>query len=303
MYDVIIVGGGPAGVAAGIYASRKRLKALLLTKEIGGQSINSGSIENFIGFEKLSGIEFSEVLERHLLAQDHIEVQKGTEVTEIVEGDNCVVVKDSEGNEYRSSYLLIALGSQYKRLGVKGEDEFEGKGVFYCSICDAPLMKDKEVVVVGGGNSAFEAVIDLLPYAKHIHIFQRSDTLKADPVYQERIKNNEKVSIHFNREVKQFEGEALLSRVVYIDDKKEEGSMEIGGAFISIGYIPQSELVAHLVQRDERGAIIVDRKKFKTSHSRIWAAGDITDELYHQINTAMGDGINAILSIYDTIQK
>ena len=303
MYDVIILGGGPAGVAAGVYASRKRLSSLLLTKEIGGQSINSGSIENFIGFEKLSGMEFSDVLEKHLRAQGHITIKTGVEVVNVSEGDNCVVLTDKQGNEYRSRYLLLALGSQYKRLEAPGEREFEGKGVFYCSICDAPLMKDKDVVVVGGGNSAFEAIIDLLPYAKTIHVFQRSGAIKADPVYQERIAKYEHVHIHLNREVKTFEGETFLSSVTWKDSLSgEEGRLAVGGAFIAIGYIPNTPLVSKLVTLTEKQTVKVDRKTFQTSHPRIWAAGDITDELYHQINTAMGDGVNAILNIYDRVK-
>ncbi len=303
VYDVIIVGGGPAGVAAGIYASRKRLSSLLLTKEIGGQSLNSGSIENFIGFEKLSGMEFSEVLQNHLRAQDHITVETGVEVVSVSEEDNCVVVVDGQGKEYRSKYLLLALGSQYKRLETPGEREFEGKGVFYCSICDAPLMKDKDVVVIGGGNSAFEAIIDLLPYAKNIHVFQRSGVLRADAVYQERIAKHENVHIHLNREVKTFEGEAFLSGVTWKDTlTEEEGELPVAGAFVAIGYIPNTSLVSDLVDLTEKNTIKVDRKTFQTSHPRIWAAGDITDELYHQINTAMGDGVNAILNIYDKVK-
>lgn len=303
MYDVIILGGGPAGIAAGIYASRKRLSTLLLTKEIGGQSINSGLIENFIGFEKLSGIEFSEVLEKHIRAQDNVTIETGVEVVGVSEGDNCVVLKDMQGKEYRSRYLLLALGSQYKRLNAPGEKEFEGKGVFYCSICDAPLMKDKDVVVVGGGNSAFEAIIDLLPYAKNIHVFQRSGVLRADPVYQDRIKEYTNVSIHLNREVTAFKGEMFLDQVAWKDTVTgEEGTLPVSGAFVAIGYIPNTALVKDLVELTEKNTIKVDRKTFRTSHPRIWAAGDITDELYHQINTAMGDGINAILNIYDTIK-
>lgn len=303
MYDVIIVGGGPAGIAAGVYASRKRLSSLLLTKEIGGQSINSGSIENFIGFEKLSGMEFSEILEKHIRAQDHITVKTGVEVVSVSEEDNCVVVVDKQGNEYRSKYLLLALGSQYKRLEVPGEREFEGKGVFYCSICDAPLMKDKDVVVIGGGNSAFEAIIDLLPYARTINLFQHSDALRADPVYRDRIAAQNSVTIHLNREVVSFKGDTFLSEVEYMNNKTgEKGSMSAQGVFIAIGYTPNSDLVKNLVDMTERKEIIVDRKTFQTSHPRIWAAGDITDEPYHQINTAMGDGINAILSIYNTLK-
>lgn len=303
MYDVIIVGGGPAGIAAGVYASRKRLSSLLLTKEIGGQSINSGSIENFIGFEKLSGMEFSEILEKHIRAQDHITVKTGVEVVSVSEEDNCVVVVDKQGNEYRSKYLLLALGSQYKRLEAPGEREFEGKGVFYCSICDAPLMKDKDVVVIGGGNSAFEAIIDLLPYANHIHVFQRSNVLRADPVYQERVRQHDNVTIHLNREVTEFVGETLLSKVAWKDTKTgETGVMNVSGAFVAIGYIPNTSLVSDLVDLTEKNTIKVDRKTFQTSHPRIWAAGDITDELYHQINTAMGDGVNAVLNIYDKVK-
>jgi alkyl hydroperoxide reductase subunit F len=303
MYDLIIIGGGPAGVAAGVYASRKRLNALLLTKEFGGQSVNSATIENFVGFENISGIEFAQTLERHLRAQDHIEIKVGVEVTSIKKIDGGFEVTDSRGTAYTSQTLLMALGSRYKRLGVVGEDTFEGKGVFYCSICDAPLMKNKDVIVVGGGNSALESIIDLLPFATNIYLLVRSNALKGDEAYQEKISSDPRVHILYTSQVKEFVGTTFLEKVVYTNTTTHtDAKFPISGAFVAIGQDPNTAMVKDLVELNERNQISVDRKTFQSSLEGIWAAGDSTDGPYHQINTAMGDAVNAVLNIHDYLK-
>jgi alkyl hydroperoxide reductase subunit F len=303
MYDVIIIGGGPAGVAGGIYASRKRLNSLLLTNTFGGQSINSGSIENFIGFPSLSGTEFAKVLEDHLRAQDHIEIKDGVWVKGIREQDDGTLVVSTNDQEYHTKNLLYTLGSKYRRLNVPGEDEFEGKGVFYCSICDAPLMKDKPVAVIGGGNSGMEAVVDLLPYASKMYVLQRSDALKADEVYQERIKKEDKVEVLLNAETTEITGDTLVQGLSYTDKETgEQKHLEVNGVFVAIGWVPNAELIKDLVEVNDHGHVVVDHKTYKTSHPHIWAAGDVTDIIYKQINPAMGDAIKAVLSIYDAVE-
>ncbi len=187
MYDVAIIGGGPSGVAAGIYASRKKLKSVLITKDFGGQSVNSASIENFIGYKSISGVDFAKTIEEQLRANDGIEIKDGLLVVSVKKlGDYLFEITDSAGGIYQTKTILYAAGSVYKKLEVPGEKEYEGKGVFYCSICDAPLMKGKSAAVIGGGNSALEAVIDLLPYASKIYLITRSG-IKGDAVYREKI--------------------------------------------------------------------------------------------------------------------
>ncbi len=303
MYDLIIIGGGPAGVAAGVYAARKRINSALITTDFGGQSVNSAVIENFIGFKAISGLDFSRALEEHLRAQEHISIFAGKQVEgiDIIEGGYRVRV--SGGETYDTKFVLYTLGSSYKRLGIPGEKEYEGKGVFYCSICDAPLMKGKDVVVVGGGNSGLEAVLDLVPYAKLITLLNRSDVLRGDAVYQEKIANYPQVTIRKNVVPVAFEGEQFLNKVrIQPTLGGTEEILEVGGAFVAIGYQPNTALVKDLVTLNERGQIVVDHKTMQTSRAGIWAAGDCTDGLYHQINTAAGDAVKAVLHVYEQLR-
>jgi alkyl hydroperoxide reductase subunit F len=303
LYDLIIIGGGPAGIAAGIYAARKRIKTALITTDIGGQSVNSAMIENFIGFKTLSGIDFSKTLEEHLRAQDHINIRLGKQVTAIEAVEGGYVVSVAGGESFSTKYIVYTLGSSYKKLNVSGEKEYEGKGVFYCSICDAPLMKGKDTIVIGGGNSGLEAVLDLIPYAKSITLLNRSGELKGDAVYQEKIAKEPKVSIRMNTVATEFLGDQFLhsARIKNTESGVEE-MLSVGGAFVAIGYQPNTNIVKDLVSLNERGQIVVDHKTMKTSRAGIWAAGDCTDGLYHQINTAAGDAVKAVLNVYDELR-
>lgn len=304
MYDLIILGGGPAGVSAGIYAARKKLRTVLLTKNFGGQAVDSALIENFIGQTSISGIDFSKLLEKQLRVQEGIEIYDGVTIRAVEQNGDLWRVTDEKDRHYEARTLLITLGSAYRRLHVPGEKEFEGKGIFYCSICDAPLLKNKKAVVIGGGNSGLEAVIDLLPYATEIHLLEKMDRLKGDPVYQERIVKEEKVFIHKNVSVSRFVGSAFLEKVCYMENgSTQEKEFEAQGAFVSIGQVPNSDLFSSLLTRTPSGHIVVDPQTFQTSAQGVWAAGDITNVSYNQINTAIGDGIKAVLNIYETLQR
>lgn len=303
MYDLIILGGGPAGISAGIYASRKRINTLLITKDFGGQSVVAAKIENFIGHKEISGIDLAKTLEEHLRSQNNIEIKEGVSVVALKKTDLGYEVEDSDGNKYLSKNLLITIGSSYKKLGVPGEKEFAGKGVFYCSICDAPLMKGKPAVVIGGGNSGLNAVTDLLPYASEAYLLNRSE-LKADAVLQEKIKAEPKVKIITNVGIEEIFGDMLVSGLKYKDLKSGEiKTLNVSGVFVEIGYKPNTDMVKDLVKLSERGEIVVDHKTMQTSAPGIWAAGDITDGLYNQINTSIGDGIKAVLNIYNTLKN
>ncbi|MEK7149414.1 MAG: FAD-dependent oxidoreductase [Patescibacteria group bacterium] len=305
MYDLIIIGGGPAGVAAGIYASRKKINTLLITKEFGGQWVISDKIENFIGFKSISGVELARALEEHLRSQtEPIEIKEGVFVATIKKTDVGFEVATSDGAAYQTKTILFALGSDHRKLNVPGEKEYEGKGVFYCSTCDAPLMKNKKVAVIGGGNSGLEAAIDLLPYASEIYILQRSNQLKGDAIYQEKLKTEPKVKILFQSLTKEIFGADFVSGIKYTDaETNEEKILNVEGIFVAIGYMPNTAIIKDLVRLDDNGHIIVDHKTLQTSMPGIWAAGDATDGLYNQFNTAMGDAINATLNIYDSFKS
>lgn len=324
MYDLIIVGGGPAGVAAGIYAARKKIKTLLIAKSFGGQSTIAAEINNFIGIKSISGVKLAEALEEHLRAQKEIDIKSGISVSNNIEkkGDIFIIATDSN-EKFESKTLLIASGSHYRRLNVPGEKEFEGKGVSYCSVCDAPIFKDKDVAVVGGGNSGLGAVIDLLPYASKIYLIEFNESLKGDPILQEKIsseggsppeadappehasggKNSKKVEIITMAAVQEILGSDFVNELKYQDrQSKEIKSLELGGVFVSIGYEPNSDLVKDLVELNEYKQIVVDHKTQKTSMEGIWAAGDVTDVLYKQNNIAIGDAIKAVLNIYNYLK-
>ncbi len=304
LYDLVIIGGGPAGVAAGIFASRKKIKTLLIAKNFGGQAVISSKIENFIGFKEISGVELSKILEEHLRAQEGIEIKEGASVISIKKGGDGFEISDSAGGVYQSKNILIALGRSYRKLNIPGEKEFEGKGVFYCSICDAPLMKDKKSAVIGGGNSGLGAAIDLLPYASEIYILEKTSFLKGDVVSQGKLKSSSKVKILTDVEVKEIIGDGFVKGLKYKDLKTgEEKILDVSGVFVAAGYQPNSDLVKNLVNLNEKGEIIVDHKTYQASTKGIWAAGDITDGLYNQISIAIGDAIKAVLNIYETLKS
>mgnify|MGYP001577007539 CR=1 FL=1 len=303
IYDLIILGGGPAGVAAGIYAARKKIKTLLITDTFGGQSVIASEIKNFVGFKSISGLEMAKKMEEHLRAQEDIEIKDGKKILGIEKQNGNFLVKTNNEEFFESKTLFIALGSRYRRLKVLGEEKFEGKGVFYCSTCDAPLMKNKIVAVVGAGNSGFNAAIDLLPYASKIYLLGRSDLLKGDPVVLEKIKASEKIEIITMANIKEIIGDKFVNAIKYEDKKTGEiKEIKLNGVFVEIGYEPNTYLVKNLVQTDEKEKIIVNCKTQKTSCEGIWAAGDITDVLYAQINIAIGDAIKATLNIYDYLK-
>ncbi|MCX7589756.1 MAG: FAD-dependent oxidoreductase [Patescibacteria group bacterium] len=304
MYDLIIIGGGPAGVAAGIYAGRKKIKTLIITDSFGGQSIVSAGIENWIGEKNISGIDLAKKLEEHLRFFEEIEILENDLVLKVEKIDNGFKVFTKNQKIFETKYVLVASGSRRKKLNVPGEKEFEGKGVFYCSICDAPLLKNKVAAVIGGGNAGLEAVLDLLPYASNIYLLEFNDKLKGDEKTQEKIRLNSKVKIIFNAQTLEILGNQLVYGLKYRDRLNEQiKELKVDGIFVEIGAIPNSEMVKDLVHINNFGEILVDLQTQKTSYPGIWAAGDVTNRFYKQNNIAVGDAIVALLNINDELNK
>ncbi len=304
MYDLIIVGGGPAGMAAGICAGRKKLKTLLIADGFGGQPIIAGEIHNFVGIKSISGLALAKMLEEHLRSQEGIEIKDNSSVVKIEKRDAQFIVIADNGKNFEAETVLLALGSHYRKLNIPGEAQFKGRGVFYCSICDAPLMKNKTVAVIGGGNSGFGIANDLLPYSSKIYLLEETDTLLADQIIQEKIKNSGKVEIITMATGQEIYGDEFIKGIKYRDGRTEEiKDLAIEGIFVAIGYQPNSEIVENLVEINEVRGIIVDHKTQKTSCDGIWAAGDVTDGLYHQINIAIGDAIKAVLNICEYLKN
>ncbi|OGF63415.1 hypothetical protein A2662_04725 [Candidatus Giovannonibacteria bacterium RIFCSPHIGHO2_01_FULL_45_33] len=312
LYDVIIIGGGPAGAAAAVYSARKRLKTLLITESFGGQSIVSDDIQNWIGEAHISGFELAQKLEAHVRAfSDVIDIKIAERVIEIksircssLERICDFDVKTGQG-AYESKSLVLAMGARRRKLDVPGEEKFNGKGVAYCSTCDAPLFSGKKVAVVGGGNAGLEAVVDLFPYASEIYLLHRGDALKGDPVEQEEMKKNPKLKkIIFNAEPVEIEGDKFVSRIKYKDIKTGHiESLPVEGVFVEIGSVPNTETVKELVELDNWGQIVINAKHASTSHPGVFAAGDITDDPYKQNNISAGDGVRAALAAYSYILK
>ncbi|KKT44486.1 MAG: Alkyl hydroperoxide reductase [Parcubacteria group bacterium GW2011_GWA2_44_15] len=299
-YDLAIIGGGPAAVAAGVYASRKRLKTLFITKEFGGQSTVSTDIQNWIGTSSISGAKLAESLKEHLkaYAQDTVTIVEGVLAKNVEKTAIGFKVK-TENDSYEAKTVLIATGSRRRRLGVPGADKFEHKGIVYCASCDGPLFAELDVIVIGGGNAGFETAAQLLAYAKSVVLLHRKEEFKADPVTVKKVLSNPKMHAVLNAEILEVKGEQFVETIVY--KEKETGNkveLPAQGIFVEIGSVPSTELVAKLVERDQFGQIIVNPRSQRASITGIWAAGDCTDGLYHQNNIAAGDAVKALEDIY-----
>ncbi len=309
-YDLIIVGGGPAGVAAGVYASRKQLRTLFITENFEGQSSVSEGIENWIGTIKISGMDLAKSLENHLKAYagNIVDIQTGVRVSGITKdsatGIFKTTAKNFEGTEtvFEGKTVLITTGSQRRKLDIPGADTFEHKGLTYCATCDGPIFAGQDVVVIGGGNAAFESAAQLAAYCKSVTLLNRSDSFRADPITVEKVGAKENVKIIKNAVQKEVKGGSFVSGLVYTDlTTNEDKELAVSGIFVEIGLLPNTSFAKDIVELDSYGKIIVDPRTQKTKTPGIWAAGDCTDGLYHQNNIAAGDAVKALEDIYVTL--
>ena len=304
MYDLIIIGGGPGGVAAGIYGARKKIKTLLITDSFGGQSMVSADIQNWIGVKSISGFELAKALEEHLRVQEDIDIIDDDLVVIVEKKATNFLVKTKNNKNFKTRHILIASGSRRRKLGIPGEKELDGKGVAYCATCDAPVFRNKTVAVIGGGNAGLEAVIDLFPYASKIYLLEYTAELKGDPLTQEKIRNNPKVEIITMAETTEILGGEFVTGLIYKDRRSGElKELKSDGVFVEIGAIPNSDFVKDLVELNKLGEIVVDPKTQKTSCPGIWAVGDVTDVLYKQNNISAGDAVKAVLNIDEELNK
>ncbi len=301
-YDLMIIGGGPAGAAAAVYASRKRLRTLLLVAEWGGQSLVSEQIYNWIGTPSLSGMELAENFKKHVMANSGegqtLEV-KEEKVNSLGKVGELFEIKTEEGGVHLSKTILIASGSSRRKLEVKGADRLEHKGITYCASCDGPLFADMDVAVIGGGNAGFETAAQLLAYCKSVTLLHRSDSFnKADEITVEKVLKNPKMKAVLNVEILEVKGDKFVEGIVYREKGGKEVALKVSGIFVEIGQIPNTDFVKGLVELDEYNRIKIDPTTQKTSAPGIWAAGDCTDVLYHQNNIASGDAVRALEDIY-----
>ncbi|HEV7121727.1 MAG TPA: FAD-dependent oxidoreductase [Candidatus Paceibacterota bacterium] len=301
MNDLIIIGGGPAGVAAGVYAARKRLKSVLIAEEFGGQSIVSEGIENWIGTEKLSGEELKKSLKKHLdaYAGDVVSIHEGSRVEHLERIESGFRATTTKGESYDGTAVLIASGAARRRLMVPGADEFEHKGLTYCASCDGPLFADQDVAVIGGGNAGLETAAQLLAYCKSVTLIHRHGELKGDAITVEKVLADPKMHAICTSEPVEVKGEKFVTGLVIRERTTgAETALPVTGVFVEIGVIPNTSFAKDVVELDAVGRIVTDPKNQHTSVEGIWAAGDCTDELYHQNNIAAGDAVKALEDIY-----
>ena len=300
MYDLIIIGGGPAGTSAGVYAARKHLKSALITESFGGQSVVSTGVQNWIGDIEIPGEALAKKFEAHVraYADDILDVKEGERVTKIAKSDEGFVVTTSK-DTYKAKTVLFSAGADRRKLKVPGAAEFENKGVVYCASCDGPLFAGMDVAVVGGGNAGFETAAQLLAYAKSVTLLHRSEQFKADEITVKKVLTHPNMTGLLNTEPTEVVGENFVSGLKWKNNKtNEEGELEVKGVFVEIGLVPNTSIIDGLVDMDEYNRIKVDPKNQRTSESGVWAAGDCANGLYHQNNIAAGDGVKALEDIY-----
>jgi thioredoxin-disulfide reductase len=303
IYELIIIGGGPAGITAGIYAARYRLKTLMITKDFGGQvARKTVPIENYPGFKEISGIELIQKFKEHL-EKFKIDTKIDSVVKiEKINGDFKTLTEN--GEKIESKAVIIASGSDPRPLKVPGEKEFIGRGLSYCTACDAPLFKDKTVVVIGGGNAGFEAAIALSRWAKKIYILEYGEKLVADIENQELAQKTGKVEIITGAALKEIHGDEFVNSIIYQDRKiSKNKELKVEGVFVEIGLQPASAFANSLVGFNEKGEIKVDFETFQTKIPGLFAAGDVNMGKYKQIITAAGEGAKAALAAYEYLKQ
>ena len=293
IYDLIIIGAGPAGITAAVYAARKKMDILVITKDIGGQASWSGDIQNYTGYQFISGPELAIKFEEHM-RKFNFEIKENEEVKELIFRKGTFLVK-TDKDSYQTKTAIVASGKRSRELGVPGEQEFKNKGLTYCATCDGPLFAERDVAVIGGGNSALDAALQLIKIANHIYIINFTDNLTGDGIMQEKIRANNKVSILNNSLVKEILGDSFV-QAIKIEEGKKEKILDVQGIFVEIGLIPNSEFTSNL-EKNERKEIIVNQRN-ETNIPGVFAAGDVTDVPEKQIIIAAGEGAKAVLSVF-----
>ncbi len=302
MYDCIIIGAGPAGMTAAIYTARRKLNTLVLAKDPGGQMVYSADVENYTGFSMVSGADLTLKFQEHMASlKEDLEVKLGVEVVKIEKNITSFAVEDSKGNVYYSKAVIIASGKSPKHLGVPGEKELFGKGVATCATCDGPLYKDKSVAVVGGGNSAMDAIYALSKVAKQVYVINLAEDYTGESVVKDKIMACPNVKNFHSTKVVKISGSDHVEGMTIEPMGKPEQDLEVSGIFIEIGYEPSIGF-ADIVEKNERNEIKVD-KDLQTNVPGIFAAGDINDAWGEQIVVAAGEGAKAAMAVSNYLSK
>ncbi|MED3571035.1 alkyl hydroperoxide reductase subunit F [Cytobacillus praedii] len=296
-FDVLVIGGGPSGASAAVYAARKGIRTGIVAERFGGQIMDTVGIENFISVKYTEGPKLAASLEEHVKEYD-IDVMN-LQRAKRLEKKDLIEVELESGAVLKSKAVILSTGARWRNVGVPGEAEFKNKGVAYCPHCDGPLFEGKDVAVIGGGNSGIEAAIDLAGIVKHVTVIEFAPELKADSVLQERLNSLPNVTVIKNAQTKEITGTDKVNGITYIDRAtEEEHHVELQGVFVQIGLVPSTEWLGDTVERTRIGEIVVD-KRGATSLPGVFAAGDCTDSAYKQIIISMGSGATAALGAFD----
>jgi alkyl hydroperoxide reductase subunit F len=297
-YELIIVGAGPAGITAGVYAARKRMDVLIISGDIGGQTALSWDIENYLGYQFITGPELVDKFKEHL-AQFDVELKEDEKATSVKKSNDTITIKTDKG-DYTAKTAIIASGRTPKKLGVEGEDEFKNKGITYCATCDAPLFAGMDVAVIGGGNAGLDATLQLAKIAKNIYLIEAAPHLAADRIMIEKARASGKVTVYTDTKVKRIYGEQLVKGAEIVTGDKAE-DIPVGGIFVEIGSIPASEFVKG-VEKNAGGEVIVNCS-CETNILGVFAAGDVTNVFAKQIIVACGEGAKAAIAAFDYLNK
>lgn len=293
MYDLIIIGAGPSGITASVYAARKKISLLVISKDIGGQAAWSGDVENYTGYQFITGPELASKFEEHMRRYG-ISLKEGEEVTEVKRREDKIVVKTDKG-QYDAKTVIIASGKRSRELNSPGEKEFKNKGLTYCATCDGPLFANKDVAVIGGGNSALDATLQLIKIARHVYLINMVSHLTGDPVMIEKVEESDVVSIMNNTKVLEIFGDKMVKGIKVKSEGKDE-VLSVEGIFVEIGLIPNSHFAPDIA-KNSLGEIKVDCYN-QTNIPGIFAAGDVTDISEKQIIIAAGEGSKAALTVF-----
>ena len=298
VYDLIIIGAGPAGITAAVYAARKEMDFIVLTDNIGGQTAWSSDIENYTGYQFISGVELAAKFEEHMKKYD-IDVRENEPVEEFEKKDDIVHIGTSKGR-YRAHSAIIASGAKSKELNVPGEKEFKNRGLTYCATCDGPLFAGKDVVVVGGGNSALDAVLQLVKIANKVYMVDIAPELIGDPVMRDKVNKSDKVEVMSSSHINSIVGDAFVTGVKVGNDSGEK-ELSVQGVFVEIGLDPNSEVFKD-IEKNRSGEIKVNCHN-ETNIPGVFAAGDVTDVPEKQIIVAAGEGAKAALAAFSYLAK
>lgn len=290
--DFLVIGGGPAGINGALYAKRKGLETLIVSKNIGGQLLNTSAVDNYLGFNNISGSELSNLFLNHIKDND-IKILDGLGVKSLIKDENLFYVTLDNNKVLKSKTILISTGGNPRKLDVPGEEKYLNNGVSYCTICDGPFFKDKKIIIAGGANAAVEAAIDMSKLSSEVILVQRS-TIKADQVLVDRMNSISNIKVFTNTLIKEIIGNNKMSGIIAIQDNKEI-TIEANGIFVEIGLIPNSFLVENLVELNDKKEIIVNEFN-ETSLKGLYAAGDVTNEPYKQIIISASGGAKAAIA-------